>query len=270
MSEKFLHRGDAPFGDEVWERIDGAVVGAAKGQLTARRLLHIEGPYGLGFKAIPGPDAPVGGAADVEVIASAVVPAALIRKTFALPARDIAAYEQNGVPLDLGPAAAAAVACAKQEDEVIFNGSKKLGTEGLLTARGTASVKLKSWSEPGVAADDLIGAVTKLDAAGFHGPYALALAPERYNLLFRRYQQGNATEIEHLRQLITEGIAKAPAIDDGGVLLAAGRQYATIALGQDLAAGFIGPAGADYEFSVSESVLLRLVVPGAVCVLKKA
>jgi len=36
MSNEFLHRGDAPFSDEVWEKIDEAVVTAAKSQLSAR------------------------------------------------------------------------------------------------------------------------------------------------------------------------------------------------------------------------------------------
>jgi len=52
------------------------------------------------------------------------------------------------------------------------------------------------------------------------------------------------------------------------VLIASGRQFATIVLGQDLAPGFVGPAGRSYEFTVSESLALRLLVPEAVCVLK--
>ena len=43
MSEQYLHRGDAPFGDSVWEQIDRAVVEAAKSQLSGRRLLQHDG-----------------------------------------------------------------------------------------------------------------------------------------------------------------------------------------------------------------------------------
>ena len=56
MSENYLNRGDAPFSEKVWAKIDEAAVGAAKSQLSARRVLHIEGPYGLGFKLLPGAD----------------------------------------------------------------------------------------------------------------------------------------------------------------------------------------------------------------------
>ncbi|NOZ27606.1 MAG: bacteriocin family protein [Chloroflexi bacterium] len=270
MSHHFLHREDAPFGDEVWQKIDETVTEAAKSQLCARRLLHIEGPYGLGLKTLPSRDAPVE-KADVEGVsleASSGTPVTVIRGEFALGTRDIAAFEQTGVPLDLSSVAEAAIACARQEDALLFNGSASLGVSGLLNAEGTLSTRLKSWDEVGTAVEDIIAAVMKLDEAGFHGPYALALSPGRYNLLFRRYPQGNQTEIEHLRMLVTDGIVKAPAIPSGGVLLATGRQYASIVIGQDLIAGFIGPAGGRYEFTLFESVALRLLQPQAVCVLR--
>ena len=129
-------------------------------------------------------------------------------------------------------------------------------------------VELKKWDQVGAAVEDIIKAVTKLDDAGFHGPYVLGLCASLYNLLFRRYPQGNLTEIEHVRQIAADGVVKAPAIETGGVLVASGTQFASIVLGQDMMAGFVGPVARDYEFSVSETVALRLVEPGVVCVLK--
>ncbi len=269
MSNKFLHREDAPFKDDVWEALDAAIVGAAKSQLSARRLLHIDGPHGLGLKAVPNSDQPAGKPSeDVTLRSSGVTPVAEIQRTFTLPARDIAAFEDTGLPFDLMPAVEATMACARQEDELVFQGSKPLGVDGLLSAKGTQSVQLKDWKTVGSAAENVIAAATKLDDAGYHGPYTLGLAPALYNLLFRRYPQGNATEMEHVQRIVTEGVVKAPAIDKGGVLIASGRQFARILIGQDLAAGFIGPADGEYEFSLSESLALWLAVPGAVCVLK--
>jgi len=129
-------------------------------------------------------------------------------------------------------------------------------------------VKLSPWETTGAAADEIISAVTALDDGGFHGPYALGLAPARYNLLLRRYPQGEGTELDHMRNIVTGGIVKAPALGDGGVLLASGKQYAEIVLGQDMTVGFIGPAEENLEFSVSESLVPVIHTPGAVCVLK--
>ncbi|MBI2857324.1 MAG: encapsulin, partial [Chloroflexi bacterium] len=53
----------------------------------------------------------------------------------------------------------------------------------------------------------------------------------------------------------------------GGVLIASGRQFATIVLGQDMSVGFIGPVGERLEFSVSESLTPFIRLPRAVCVL---
>jgi hypothetical protein len=69
--------------------------------------------------------------------------------------------------------------------------------------------------------------------------------------------------------MISEGVLKAPIMESGGVLMASGRQYAAIVLGQDMSLGFIGPAGSEsLEFSLSESIALLIREPKAICVLK--
>jgi len=112
MANKYLGREDAPFGASVWEQLDGAMIAAAKSQLVGRRLLHIEGPYGLGLKMVPTDDAVIAEGAP-EVVASTSIPLALIRTTFTLGARDLASYERDGVALDLANVAQAAMACAR-------------------------------------------------------------------------------------------------------------------------------------------------------------
>lgn len=270
MSEQYLHRDDAPFGEGVWERIDSAVVETAKGQLSARRLLHTMGPYGLGLKTLPFGDAPTGGKTveGVTVTASCLVPLAMLYSEFSLPVRDIAAYEQSGLPLDLGPATRAAIALARQEDQLIFNGFDSLGAKGLLNTPGVRSIKLKAWNEVGAAVQDIISAVNELDNAGFQGPYALALTPKSYNHLLRLYPQGNITELEHVRQIVTDGVVKAPGLTGGGVLVATNGPFANIVIGQDMMTAFIGPAAGQYEFAISETIALWLKQPEAVCVLK--
>jgi uncharacterized linocin/CFP29 family protein len=130
-------------------------------------------------------------------------------------------------------------------------------------------VKLSSWDEIGTAAGNIINAITELDSAGYHGPYSLALTPGRYNLLLRRYPNSDGTELEHIRTMVTEGVVKAPVLESGGVLLAAGKQYASIVLGQDLAVGFIGPESERLEFSITESITPYVRQPKALCLLKE-
>jgi len=270
MSEQYLHRGDTPFGDSVWEQIDRTVVESAKSQLSGRRLLHTMGPFGLGFKALPLTDTKLAGETveGVAVTGSCAIPLPMLRGDFTLPVRDIAAYEQSGIPMDLGPAVKAALAVARQEDTLIYNGFGPLGGTGLLNTPGTRSIKLKQWNEVGAAVEDVISAATELDNAGFHGPYALALPAKSYNFLFRKYPQSEMTELEHIRQIATDGVIKAAGLPGGGVLVDTSGPFANIVLGQDLVTSFVGPAPGEYQFSLLESLTLWLRVPQAVCVLK--
>jgi uncharacterized linocin/CFP29 family protein len=264
MANKYLVREDAPFGSDIWEALDEAMVEAAKPQLVGRRLLELEGPYGLGLKSVPLKDEMT----DSGLIAATTLPLVVIYEEFDLGARDLANYERERITLDRTPVADAAIAVAEREEDLIFNGSEELRIAGLLTADGTRSIALSDWAEVGAAIEDLIEGVTALDEAGFHGPYTLALAPARYNRLFRRYERGNQTEMEHVKALVTDGVYKAPGLVDGGVLLATGRQYASIVMGQDMTVGFIGPEGDRFAFTLSESLVPRIRRPDAICVLE--
>jgi uncharacterized linocin/CFP29 family protein len=262
MSEKYLLRDDAPLEEKTWDLIDRTMIDAAKSFLTGRRMLSIEGPYGFGLKAIPLQDC-VG---DGGVITNCVLPLSLIQTSFTLGRRDVAAYERDSLYLNTEVIACAAIDMARLEDAIIFQGTA--GNNGLMTLDSTGSFTLSSWNTLGKAADDVIKAITALDEAGFHGPFTMALNPARYNLLFRRYPQG-ATELELLKEIITEGIFKAPIINSGGVILAAGRPYCSLVLGQDMQVGYIGPMEQNLEFSISESLGLMVRQPCSICVLKE-
>jgi uncharacterized linocin/CFP29 family protein len=270
---RYLPREDAPFGDKLWEMIEGTVIGAARSQLAGRRVLDITGPYGLGLRALDEAEratetTATEGESEAAITAAPTIPVPMLQAEFSLPIRDVAAVEEHGTPIRLGAAASAAIACARLEDQLVFDGDDALEISGLLTADGAASVGVGDWTKVGRAVEDLIAAVNALDAAGFPGPYAAAIAPVLYNALYLRYPQGNMTQLDHARQLITAGLVKAPVLESGGVVLASGRQFATIVIGQDMAVGFVGPAGPRYEFVVVESLCPRILVPEAICVLE--
>jgi uncharacterized linocin/CFP29 family protein len=50
MENAFSGRDDAPISQETWNLLDSTMSGVAKSILAGRRLLSIEGPYGLGLK----------------------------------------------------------------------------------------------------------------------------------------------------------------------------------------------------------------------------
>jgi uncharacterized linocin/CFP29 family protein len=261
MEKDYSGRTDAPLSAGTWKLLDATMIEAAKSQLTGRRLIGIEGPFGFGLKVIPLSDCEIGDG----ITSSPFIPVNLVTSSFFLNKRDLAASEKDGLLLDTEPVASAAIACARTEDGIIFSGIQD--TPGLLGAEGSGSLALAKWDKVGTAADQVISAVTLLDDAGFHGPFCMGLAPAQYNLLLRRYPQGDGTELDHIRSILGGDVVKAPVLKKGGVLLASGRQYCSLAIGQDMSIGFNGPAGDALEFTVSESLALLIRAPEAICVL---
>jgi len=262
MENRYLGREEAPIGADTWKLLDSNMIEAVKSQLAGRRIITIDGPFGFGLKVIPLSDC------DLEegISGSSFIPVNEIRSEFNLGKRDLASFEKDKLILDMGSVACAAIDCAAKEDQIIFHGIQ--GSMSLLTAEGSSSLTLTKWDKIGTAADQIIESVTKLDDAGFHGPYCMALAPSLYNLLLRRYPQGDGTELDHIRSIISDGVVKAPVLKKGGVILASGRQYVTIVIGQDMTVGYNGPVGDSLDFYVIESVALLIRAPEAICVLK--
>jgi uncharacterized linocin/CFP29 family protein len=253
-----------PFSSELMGKIEEAAVSAARDILSGRRIIDVEGPYGLGLTALEvGNDDVCRQPAPEE--ASAVVSYALslpmIYRRFSLSKRRIAAFQELGQPLNLKTVEDAAQAVAMREEEFIYQGQPDFHLEGLLTAAGRNSLDGGNWNNVDEVIDNVIAAVNILDDKGYRGPYGLALAPPLYNNLFRRYPGSDILQIEHLKRLCTAGITKAPI--DNGVLIS--KDVGSIVLGQDLQINYLGPDAAHENFAVTESVVLKIEAPDAIC-----
>lgn len=261
---KYLNRDAASFDPELWEAIDKTAVETARDVLTGRRFLEVEGPYGAGLTSVEvGEDGycrePDPGEAGAVISRAISVP--MIRKAFQLSIRRIEATRAIGQPLNLAAVADAAEAVARREEEFIYYGQGDFGLQGLLTADGRQKQPGGDWSKTEQALEEVLGAVNRLDAAGFHGPYALALSPTLYNALFRRYEGTDMLQLEHLRRLCELGVHKAPI--EGGVVV--DPHVGRLVIGQDLAAGYSGQDGIHHDLYLSESAVLMVEEPGAVC-----
>ncbi|HEY1796920.1 MAG TPA: family 1 encapsulin nanocompartment shell protein [Stellaceae bacterium] len=260
----YLNRNLAPFPEPIWDAIDAEAVKAARDRLTGRRFLDIEGPFGTGLTTIevgnddycrqPGPD-------EAGAILGRALPVPMLRKSFRLSMRRIAAHVENGQPLDLAPARDAAEAVADREEEFIYKGQPDFHMPGLLTVEGRKQIPGSDWSTPDGALKDVLAAATLLDESGYRGPFALALPPARYNSLFQLFPGSDVIGLEHLRRLCTAGIHKTAI--EGGALI--DTSVGVLVQGQDLRAGYIGHDGVHYQFYISESIVLRIDSPEAVC-----
>lgn len=265
----YLNRSQAPFETSVWNAIDDAAVEAASDLLTGRRFLEIEGPYGAGLTSVEvGNDdycrQPAEGEAGAVLGRAISVP--MLRRGFKLSIRRVAAHLENGQPLNDAPVQDAAEAVAAREEEFIYYGQPDFQLPGLMTAEKRSQQPGGDWTQVDQALNDVLAGVTRLDEAGFRGPYALALEPALYNGLFRRYPGTDMLQLEHLRRLCTTGIYKAPI--KGGVLV--DHRVGALVIGQDLMAGYAQQDGIHYHLYLSESLVFRLDEPKAICTIEMA
>lgn len=260
----YLNRNQAPFPAKLWDAIDEAATDAARDLLTGRRFLEVQGPYGTGLTVIevgnddycrqPEPD-------EAGAVMSRALSVPMLRRSFRLSIRRIAAWLDNGQPLDLTPAEDAAEAVAAREEEFVYYGQPAFQLYGLLNCEGRSHVEGGNWADIDRALDDVLAAVNKLDADHFRGPYALVLSPTLYNGLFRRYPGTDMLQLEHLKRLCTRGIYKA-SIEGGAVV---DPRVGSLVVGQDLRAGYAQQDGVHYHLYLSESLVLRLQEPKAIC-----
>src|SRR5215470_14965549 len=249
---------------ELLEKIEHAAVSAARDILTGRKILDVEGPYGLGLTNLevgnddmcrePGPD-------EASAVVSQALSVPMIYRRFSLSKRRIAATQESGQPLSLKIVEDAGQAVAAREEEFIYQGQLNFHLPGLLTVDGRNNIAGGNWNNIDELLENVIAAVNILDGKGYRGPYGLALAPALYNNLFRRYAGSDLLQIEHLKRLCTRGIVKAAI--EGGVLVAP--DVGPLILGQDLQVSYLGPDAAHYNFTVSESLVLKIEAPDAIC-----
>lgn len=250
---------------ELMQRIEEAAVSAAREVISGRRIVDVEGPYGVGLTTVevgnddrcrePGPG-------EASAVVSHALSVPMIYRRFSISKRRIAAFREMGQPLNLKIAEDAAQAVAAREEEFVYLGQPDFHLSGLLSAPGRQTIKAGNWDNVDEVLSDVIQAVNKLDGKGYRGPYGLALAPELYNNLFRRYPGSDLLQIEHLKRLCTRGIVKSAAVA-GGVLVA--RDVGTIVLGQDLQISYLSSDAAHENFSLSESILLKIEAADAIC-----
>jgi uncharacterized linocin/CFP29 family protein len=270
-------RDAAPFGQEVWDQIDGVARAAADEVRAARRLLEVIGPLGFQSRAGVAEDEPVavdameddpGERVHVHVPRVRAMP--VLHATFALGARAAAAREAGREPLVLSEAARAARRIARAEDRLLFAGSPAAGVRGLLDHEGVVEVAPGDWSDPGRAADDLLGVLAQLEAEGGHGPFAAAVSPGRFYQLLRPHPGTALTPYQQLLPAFPGGLVKAPALADGAVIVARGASGPRAVVGQDLTAAYDGREGIFHRISLVESVTLLPGSPGSVAVLRGA
>ncbi|KAB7705979.1 bacteriocin [Bacillus aerolatus] len=269
---------DSPLTDQDFASLDQTVIDAARRQLVGRRFIELYGPLGRGIQSVSNDifvenhEAKMAfqSAFDPEIESSKRVnyTIPMLYKDFVLYWRDLEQTKVLDIPIDFSVAANAARDVAILEDQMIFHGSKEFDIPGLMNVKGRLTHLIGNWYESGSAFQDIVDARNKLLEMNHNGPYALVLSPELYSLLHRVHKDTNVLEIEHVRELITDGVFQSPVLKGKtGVIVNTGRNNLDLAVSEDFETAYLGEEGMNHPFRVYETVVLRIKRPSAICTL---
>lgn len=266
----YLARESADLSAELWNSIDAAVINTARNQLSCRRFLKVFGPLGPGATTVA-----VDGTAKEEVLEGGIgrivgrtqLELPMFYEDFTLFGRDMELAAQTGLPLDLSAATSAAKKAAHREDDLILNGNKALGVEGLATVKGSVKMKKGDWKVGENAFSDIAAAVSELAKTGHLGRYALVVAPDLFLDLQRLQPNTGMLEIDRIKKLIGENVFMTSSLTAGkAVLVCAEPEYMDLAVGLDLSVGYLEFADFNHTFRIMETVALRVKDPAAIVV----
>ena len=270
---------DSPLTDEEFAQLDQTVIDSARRQLVGRRFIELYGPLGKGMQSIfndiflENYEAKMDfqGSFDLNIESSKRVnyTIPLLYKDFVLYWRDLEQAKVLDIPIDFSAAANAARDVALLEDQMIFHGSKEFEIPGLMNVKGRLTQLLGNWYESGNAFQDVVDARNKLLEMKHNGPFALVLSPELYSLLHRVHKDTNVLEIEHVRELVTDGVFQSPVLKGKtGVLVNTGKNNLDLAVSEDFDTVHLGEEGMNHPFRVYETVVLRIKRPSSICTLE--
>jgi len=266
--ENVLMRGNSPLTPEQWQVVDTTVSQVAQQILVGRRVLDLFGPLGFGAYTVPLYNYPGGGEAPVRAKMVRQLPMTLLQQDFIITVKDLELMNA-GQPFDIAPIAAAATQIALAEDRLILFGDAEEGVAGLLNIEGRKVMPLSDWAEEGAAVAEVGKAIAALIEGNFYGAYALILHPARLSRLQRVVGRGGILETELLEKQATGGIFSSPGIPLNKVLLVTAQpQYVDLAVGMDLAAGYLETVNLEHRFRLMETLALRVKQAGAICTLE--
>lgn len=265
----FLDR-EGPFSEDLWMKIDAVVVNELKKQLTGRKFMPIKGPLGSEARFIKVDSL------EKEEIVEDGFSVTEGRQIFEIPQlyadfwlywRDVQATGEANA--DLSAAMRAAQKLAKIEDNLIFYGNSKLGIDGILTIKGSQSIKKGDWSTGEASFKDVYAGITALEKKDRLGKYSLVMSPDLFAEL-QRIQPGTGTiEADRIKKLITGSMLKSTELKEKtAFLVCAESYYMDLAVGQDVITTIVDDDDLNQKLRVMETALPRIKAPDSIVVFK--
>lgn len=256
-----LKRHLAPLTQEAWEEIDDRAVEVLKTQLSARRVVKVQGPKGLDYTVQPEGRLELLDNIDGEVKAGLykVQPLIETRITFRLNRWEMDNLHRGAHDVDLEPLENAARRAAHFEENAIYNGFAQGQIPGLYASSEQQEMKLGSTTK------EILEALSRgsllLNDAFAAPPYYLVVGEEGWHRLNSSNQCYSLTK--QVENLIGGKVLYSPAVQ-GAFLLPYNHDDLELTLGMDFSLGYEKHDEKEIQLFLAESFTFRVLDPALI------
>lgn len=250
-----LYRDISPVTAEAWDEIDERATEVLKSYLSARKVVHVVGPKGLDYNAVPeGRLTNIGEEDGVHFGNYKIVPLTEARIEFEMDRWELDNIQRGAKDVDYEPLERAMEKIAIFEDKAIFEGLDKAIIEGLDGKKGHKALEFTS--DPKSIMDAISQGILKLRKYYARTPYSLVVCPETY----RRILSGETAYplSEMIEKLIDGKIILSQTIE-GAYLLPYDHEDLELTIGRDFSIGYQSHTNNKVRFFVTESFTFRVL-----------
>lgn len=259
---------------EQYQLIQEAVITAAHKPLVGRQVMPIKELNDFGIeqlkyytqtgmtKAAIGM-AMIQGNADVLGLTPGTLNIPVIWKDFQIFARDLAASQRLGIPLDTGLATDAARVVAELEEELIWEGRE--GFVGFMGAVGRQShATTGTWKTSPNAYNDFAMAVAALEDAGYGGRYAMIVSPTQKSYLRLMFTGTGVSLLEKIQEEADVFTSYFFADNANALVVAPDPANFELEIGQNIVTHPAQLPTGDWFFRVYEAVIPQFKRPDSI------
>lgn len=255
-----LKRQMAPLSGDAWHEIEERAGEALKTNLSARRVVKVNGPKGLDYTVIPqGRLTLLDGKDEVKTGLYQVKPLVETRISFELDRWEMDNIARGARDVDLENLEEAARKAAHFEENAIYNGYEPAGIVGLNQAAKQKPIPFGS--DSATILEGLSKGLLQLKEAFINPPLTLVVGEEGWHRVNRELH--GYPLVKRIENLIGGKILYTPVID-GALLLPYDNEELELTLGLDFSIGYETHDSQKVRLFIAESFTFRVLNPDIV------
>ncbi len=251
-----LKRNMAPMPSEIWNEIDERAETVLKNILSARKVVHVEGPMGWDYPVVSeGRLDIIDDNEDKDVSVGTYRVKALLeaRISFELDRWELDNITRGAKDIDLEPLEEATKKLAYFEENLIYNGYKNGNVKGL---NDVAGHRLNFGKDETSILDAISEARFLLMEAYGEKPYSLVVGRKAFKLLNTVYE--GYPLVKTVSSIIDGNVILSDAVD-GAFLIPFDHEDIELTIGQDFSIGYENHDDKKIKLFITESLTFRVL-----------